>query len=343
MKHIILQYDTFYYDYKFLIFTAKTRRVLMNKRKKFWWMLITLCLIIFTLQWRSFNGNGEKIIKIGIIQFVEHEALDASRNGFINGLKENNFRCEIDYKNAQGDQANCVLIANQFAANNYDLILAIATPAAQSAAAVTTEIPVLVTAITNPEDAGVVKSNKKPATNVTGTSDLAPIEKQIGLIKKLKPEAKKVGILFSSNEANSKYQSEIAAQEAKKIGLKPIIFTFSQMTEIQQVVESMLDKVDVIYTPTDNMVASNMPIISKIAAQKAIPVICGEVNLVSKGAIGTYGMDYYELGKITSKQAIKILKEGARPENMPIEYLQSAKLVLNHEIIKKMNLKEISP
>ena len=315
----------------------------MNKHKKNWWLLTILCLIIFTLMWQSFNKNGDKVIKIGIIQFVEHEALDASRNGFIDGLKENGFKCEIDYKNAQGDQANCNLIVNQFAANNYDLILAIATPAAQSAAAATSKTPILVTAVTNPEDAGLVKSNENPQTNVTGTSDLAPIKKQIELIKKLKPEAQRIGILFSSNEANSKHQAEIAEKEAEKMGLKSQIFTFSQITEIQQVVESMLGKIDAIYTPTDNMVASNMPLISKLASQSAVPVICGEVNLVSKGAAGTYGMDYYELGKITAKQAIKILKNESNPQNMPIEYLQNAELVLNHEVIKKMNLKEISP
>ena len=319
----------------------RLEKTYMNKRKNLWWVLIPSCLIIFTLMWQGFNKSSEKGLKIGIIQFVEHEALDASRNGFVSYLKEYGFKGKIDYKNAQGDQANCTLIANQFVSQDYDLVLAIATPAAQSVAAVTSEIPILVTAVTNPEDAGLVKSNQTPGTNVTGTSDLAPIAKQISLIKKLKPEAQKVGILFSSNEANSKYQAEIATRESEEIGLKPHLFTFSQMTEIQQVVESMLGKVDAIYTPTDNMVASNMELISKTALQNGLPVICGEVNLISKGATGTFGMDYFELGKLTAKQAIKILDGKGKPESMPIEYLQNAKLSLNKEIIKKLNLEEI--
>lgn len=310
----------------------------MNKHKKFWWLLIPSCLIIFTLMWQGFNKTSEKTLKIGIIQFVEHEALDACKNGFIDGLKESGFRGKIDYKSAQGDQANCTLIANQFVGEGCDLILAIATPAAQSVAAVTSKIPILVTAVTNPEDAGLVKSNENPGANVTGTSDLAPIAKQIGLIKKLKPKAKTVGILFSSNEANSKYQAEIAAREAKRIDLNPKIFTFSQMTEVQQVVESMLGKVDAIYTPTDNMVASSMELISRTALRGGIPVICGEVNLVSKGATGTFGMDYFELGKLTAEQAIKILEGKNRPENMPVEYLKNVKLLINAEAIKKLNL-----
>lgn len=305
--------------------------------KKFWWLLVPSCLIIFTLIWQSFNKNSEKTLKIGILQFVEHEALDASRNGFIEGLKEQGFDGKIDYKNAQGDQANCTLIANQFVSEGVDLILTIATPAAQSVAAVTSEIPILATAITDFKETGLTQAN------LTGTSDLAPVAKQVGLIKQLKPKTRKIGILFSSNEANSKFQAEIAIKEAEKIGLTPQIFTFSQMTEIQQVVESMLGKVDAIYTPTDNMVASNMELISKTALQGNIPVICGEVNLISKGAAGTFGMDYYKLGKLTAKQAIEILEGKSKPENMPIQYLENVKFALNQEIIKKLNLKEMSP
>lgn len=199
---------------------------------------------------------------------------------------------EIDYKNAQADQSNCTLIANHFVSENCDLIFAIATPAAQSAAAVTNKIPILVTAITNPEGANLVKSNEKPETNVSGTSDLAPIAKQIELIKKIKPDTKNIAVLYSSSEANSKFQAEIALNEAKKLGLNAKEFTFSQITEIQQIVESMQGKIDAIYTPTDNMVASNMTLISKTALNLGIPVICGEDNLLAKGAAGTFGVNY---------------------------------------------------
>lgn len=283
--------------------------------------------------------NNDKSMKIGIIQFVEHDALDSSRNGFIYQLKKQGLNVKIEYRNAQGDQSNCAIIANQLVNKNCNLILAIATPAAQSVAAITDKIPILVTAITNPEDAGLVVSNKRPQTNVTGTSDLAPISQQILLIKKIKPDVKKIGILFSSNEANSKYQVEIAKKECEKLKLKFKLFNFSQMNEIQQIVESMVNKVDVIYTPTDNAIASNMELISKIALSKSIPVICGESNLLSKGATGTVGVDYYELGKLTADQAVQILKYGKKTQDIPIGYMTDAKLSLNYKILNKLGIK----
>lgn len=312
----------------------------MNKKSH--WLLLPSCLIIFTLLWQMCNINNEKTMKIGIIQLVEHEALDETRNGFTEGLKELGFNGKIVYKNAGDDLATCSLIANQLVSENCDLILAIATPAAQAIASVTSEIPILVTPITNPKDAGLVKSNENPQTNVTGTSDLPPISQQIALIKKLKPESKKLGILFSSKEANSKFQADIAINEAEKIGFDTQIFNFSQATEIEQIVQSMLSKVDAIYTPTDNMVASNMELISKTAMQENVPVICSDINLIKKGAVGTLGIDYFELGKLTANQAIKILNKESIPQNMPIEHIKNAKLFLNKEMLKKLNLKEIS-
>lgn len=341
---LIYNYDTLYRyrDVRIIVIKINIRRIYMNKHKKFWWLLLPSCLIIFTLLWRSTENNQQnKVQKIGILQLVEHEALDAARKGFIEGLKELGFEGKINCKNAGDDLSTCTLIANQFVSENCDLILTIATPAAQSVAGVTSEIPILATPITNHENAGLVKSNENPQTNVTGTSDLPPISKQISLIKTLKPETQNVGILFSLKETNSKYQADIAIKEAEKIGLKSQVFTFSQVAEIQQVIESMCTKVDAIYTPTDNMVASNMELISKTAMEYGIPVICSDVNLISKGAVGTFGVDYFELGKLTAKQAMKILENDAMPQNMPIEYIENAQLRLNHEIIKKLNLKEI--
>ncbi len=268
--------------------------------------------------------------------------MDAARQGFIDEIEKSGLEVEIDYKNAQADQSNCTLIANHFVSENCDLIFAIATPAAQSAVAVTSRIPILVTAITNPESAGLVKSNEKPETNVSGTSDLAPIAKQIELIKKIKPDAKNIAVLYSSSEANSKFQAEIAINEAQKLGLNAKEFTFSQITEIQQVVESMQGKIDAIYTPTDNMVASNMTLISKTALNLGIPVICGEDNLLSKGAAGTFGVNYRELGEITGDQAKKILTEQGVPQNMPIEYIKNSKLAVNEEVLAKLNLSIIN-
>lgn len=338
----IVLYDTRYRKILVLIIDKKLiRKGVFSMKEKRWWILIifiTLAIIGIFKQ----GGQNKKAFKIGILQFTEHEALDAARQGFIDEIKKSGLEVEIDYKNAQADQSNCTLIANHFVSENCDLIFAIATPAAQSVAAVISRIPILVTAITNPESAGLVKSNEKPETNVSGTSDLAPISKQIELIKKIKPDAKNIAVLYSSSEANSKFQAEIALNEAKKLGLNAKEFTFSQITEIQQVVESMQGKVDAIYTPTDNMVASNMALISKTALNLGIPVICGKDNLLSKGAAGTFGVNYRELGKITANQAKKILTKQDKPENMPIEYIKNSKLAINEEVLAKLNLSTVN-
>ncbi len=306
--------------------------------KKLSGTFILMALITFGIIWQIGQRSSKQTLKVGIIQLVEHEALDSSRLGFIEGLKESECEGDIIYKNASDDLATCSLIANQFVSEGCSLILAIATPAAQSTAAVTSKIPILITPITNPEDVGLVKSNEKPGVNVTGTSDLPPVAKQIKLIKDLKPETKKIGILFSSREANSKYQAEIAFEEAEKIGFNPEFFTFSQMTEIQQVMETIPNDIDAIYTPTDNMVASNMELISKIALSKKMPVVCSDENLVCKGAVGTFGIDYFQLGKLTAKQAIKILKGETSPESMPIEYLEDVTLTLNRKVLEELRI-----
>lgn len=332
----ILMYDTRYRKIFILNKKLNYKGVLTMKEKR-WWILIIFIILAIIGIFRQGN-QSKKTFKIGILQFTEHEALDAARQGFIDEIEKSGLEVEIDYKNAQADQSNCTLIANHFVSENCDLIFAIATPAAQSVAAVTNKIPILVTAITNPESAGLVKSNEKPETNVSGTSDLAPIRKQIELIKKIKPEAKNIAVLYSSSEANSKFQAEIALNEAKKLGLNAKEFTFSQITEIQQITESMQGKIDAIYTPTDNMVASNMTLISKTALNLGIPVICGEDNLLSKGAAGTFGVNYNELGAITAGQAIKILTGQDTPEKMPIKYIRNSKLAINEEVLAKLNL-----
>ncbi len=283
------------------------------------------------------------IKKIGILQLVEHDALDEARKGFVDGLAEYGLvdgeNITIDYENAQGEQSNCCLLTNKLINKKSDLILSIATPAAQALANASKDIPILITAITSPQSAGLVETNEKPNTNVTGTSDLAPVKKQIGLIKDLVPSAKKIGILFCSNEANSEYQVSLAVQEIEKLGLQSQIFTVSQSSEVAQVVQSMVGNVDAIYTPTDNMMASTMPTISSIATEAGIPIVCGETNVVRKGAIGTYGMDYYKLGKLTAHQAFEILVNHKKPQDMPIEYLEQNDLTLNNDIINALNIK----
>ena len=274
-------------------------------------------------------------IKIGVIQLVEHPALDKSYQGFVDGLAEagyvNGENIVIDYQNAQGEQANCITIANKFVNDKDDLIFAIATPAAQAVANFTKKIPILITAVTDPETAKLVKSNKKPETNVSGTSDLTPVKAQIVLLKKILPAAKKVGILYCSSEANSIFQVDIAKEACKVEGLEYIEGSVSSSNEIQQVAQSLVGKVDAFYVPTDNMLAAGMANVAMVANTAKIPVICGEEGMVASGGLATYGINYYELGKLTSAQAVKILNGQASPESMPIEYLEKFDFTYNKD------------
>ncbi|BED92435.1 MAG: ABC transporter substrate-binding protein [Candidatus Paraimprobicoccus trichonymphae] len=286
----------------------------------------------------------DKLIKIGIIQLVEHEALDDARCGFIEelgklGYKDNE-NIKINYQNAQGDQSVCNLIANKLIRDNSDLIFAISTPCAQAVSNLTKDIPILITAVTDPESANLVKSNQRPYKNVTGTSDLVPIEKQIKLITRLNNKIKKIAILYGSSEVSSKYQADIALKEAEKLGLQAQIFTASNSNDMQQITENISKNFEAVYLPTDNLTNSCMPTIYQTTMKNNIFIVCSEITIVNKGAIGTYGVVYDELGKMTARQAVKILKKESTPQNMPIEYsIDNSKLVLNWDVINKLNIK----
>lgn len=280
--------------------------------------------------------------KIGVIQLVEHAALDAAYKGFVDGLKEAGFEdgknITIDYQNAQGDQSNCQTIANKLINDQNNLILAIATPAAQAVANTTKDIPILVTAVTDPAAAKLVASNEAPGGNVSGTSDLTPVKEQIGLITKLVPSVKKVGLLYCSSEANSKFQIEIAKKELEALGLEGVEATVSNSNEIQQVTQSLVGKVEAIYIPTDNMLAAGMATVAQVTTPSKLPVIVGEEGMVNNGGTATYGINYYNLGKLTAAQAVAILKDGKKTAEMPIEYASEGTLVVNQEALKTMGI-----
>lgn len=266
-----------------------------------------------------------KVFKIGVVQLTEHVALDASYEGFVEGLKEAGYEegknITIDYQNAQGDQSNCLTIADKFVNDGVDLILAIATPAAQAAASKTTDIPILVTAVTDPASSGLVDTNEAPGGNVSGTSDLTPVKEQIELLHELLPEAKNVGILYCSAEDNSQFQADLAMTALEEKGMTGEAYTFSTLDEIQSVVDSMKGKVDAIYTPTDNKVAEGMATVSMIATEAGLAVIPGESGMVENGGLATYGLSYFNLGKLTGAQAASILAGEAETSTMPIGYL----------------------
>ena len=276
----------------------------------------------------------QKVIKIGAIQLVEHPALDASYKGFVDGLKAAGYgdgkNIKLMYENAQGEQSNCVTIADKFISQRCDIIFAIATPAAQAVANKTETTPILVTAVTDPKTAGLVESNEKPGTNVTGTSDLTPCAAQIQLLKKLLPNTKKVAMLYCSSEENSRFQINLAKAECDRQGLTYVDATVSNTNEVQQVVQSLVGKVDAIYTPTDNMIASTMATVSLVTTPAKIPVITGEDGMVQGGGLATYGINYYELGKQTAKMAVEVIN-GKKPRDMPIQYLDKCDFTYNKE------------
>ena len=218
--------------------------------------------------------------------------------------------------------------AEKFVNDGDDLIYAIATPAAQAASAATTTIPIVLSAVTDPAESGLVASNDAPGGNVTGTSDLTPVAEQIDLLKQLLPDAKTVGILFCTAESNSEIQAQMARDACDKAGLAHADYTVSSSNEIQTVVESMIGKVDVIYAPTDNTIAAGMATVASVATDNKIPIICGEENMVNEGGLATYGIDYYQLGYMAGEQAVEILKDGKKPADIPIGYLSADKCTI---------------
>jgi len=288
----------------------------------------------------SQQQQAEKV-KLGIIQIVEHPALDAARNGFLDVLAENGYKdgenLELDYQNAQGQQDNLQTIANKFAQDKKTLILAIATPSAQAMADKTSEIPILITAVTDPVEAKLVKSMDKPGTNITGTTDMNPIKEQLQLIKDIIPTVKKVGIIYNSSEVNSQVQARACKDIAPELGLEIVEAPITASNEVMQGAQSLVGRCDAIYIPTDNMVVAAISSVVKVGESNKLPVFGAEANTVASGAIGTYGIDYYKLGRQTGEMALRILK-GEKPQDMAIERQKELTLTLNPAAAERMGV-----
>lgn len=278
--------------------------------------------------------------KIGLLQLVQHEALDKCNEGFIAALDASGISYEVDQQNAAGDTPTCTTIAQKFVNDGDDLIFAIATGAAQACAAETEDIPIVLTAVTDPAGSGLVDTNEAPGGNVTGSSDLTPVAKQIELLTQILPEAKSVGILYCSAESNSEIQAQLAHEACEAAGLTATDYTVATSNDIQTVVESMVGNVDVIYAPTDNVIAAGMPTVAMIANANGLPTIVGEEGMCTAGGLATYTIDYTELGKVAGEMAVKILTEGASPAEMPIEYYPDDKLrlVVNEETAAELGI-----
>ena len=298
-------------------------------------MLILLMLV--------FPVRANQVMRIGVIQIVEHPSLDAARQGFIDLLAEKGYvageKVSYDLQNAQGDISIANTIAQKFLVERPDLILAIATPTAQAVANVITDIPILITAVTDPVAAGLVESMELPNTNVSGTTDLTPVAKQIELLLKFQPDTGKVGIIYNAGEVNSLVQVEIARRVCQEKGLKLVEVTADTSANVLQAAQSLAGRVDAFYVPTDNTVVSAIESVVMVAEDYDLPLIVGEADSVERGGLATEGLSYYSLGRQTGEMALKVLRGKARVENLPIESQQTTRLVINAAAAEKMGIK----
>ena len=286
--------------------------------------------------------KAEKV-NVGIVQLVEHAALDAANKGFVEGLASKGYKegqnIAYDRQNAQADQSNLQNIAHRFVNNKVNLICAIATPAAQTVANVTSDIPIVATAVTDYKTAKLVKDNAKPGTNVTGTTDMNPVEQQLDLLLKVVPNAKSVGTIYCSSEVNSQLQIEILKKAAAAKGVTVKEATVSNVNDIQQAARSLVGKVQAIYVPTDNVLASAMPTLISVTEEAKLPVICGEGGMVKAGGVATLGVDYYKLGFQAGEMAADILSGKSKPADMAIQAQKEFKAMVNLKEAEKIGLK----
>ena len=297
-------------------------------------ILCAIMALVMMLAVTGCGGNDSETVKIGVIQFMQHASLDEAYQGFVDGLAEAGYvegeNLKIDFQNASGEVSNCQQICDIFANSGIDLALAIATPAAQSAVNVfqETDIPVFFTAVTDAVGAGLVESNEAPGKNVTGTLDMPVIADQIAVIKDVLPEAQKIAILYTSSEANSEIQANEAKAAAEALGMEVLIQTSSSSNDIPQVIASVVGSVDAIYIPSDNAFASAMATVNQAAVENQIPVFCAVEAMIAEGGIATTAIDYYELGKQTAAQAVRVLN-GESASEIAVETQKECALVVN--------------
>lgn len=296
-------------------------------------IFMVIAIIIAVLMAGCGKKEDEKI-KIGITQIIEHPALDASKDGFLKALADSGYdetKVEIEEQNAQGDFGTAQTIAKSYVDDNKDMIFAISTPSAQAAYNATKEIPVMITAVTDPEAAGLT------GDNISGTSDMAPVGKQMELIKNMLPEAKKVGIVYNTSEQNSEVLVNMAIKECERLGLEVITSGITSVNEISPALDALLGKIDVLYTPTDNLIVAAVPLVLQKSNDAEVPVIGCIKEMVEQGALATETIDYYQLGYQAGEMAVKVL-EGADIKDMPVETLKNTQLIINKKALEKFNI-----
>ena len=287
------------------------------------------------------NSGSEDKIKIGVLQQLEHVALDQAREGFVKALEDNGLKdgekIVLDIQNAQADQSNLQTMADRLISEENDIILAIATGAAQTVAGKTKDIPILITAVTDPVDAGLVNSMENPGTNVSGTSDASPMAEQIDLMLQLSPNVKTVGVLYTSSEDNSVLQvSQLKPILAAK-NLEIVEQTVTNSNDVQQAAQSIVNKCDAIYIPTDNVLASSIALVASVANDAKVPVIVGESGMVTGGGFATIGIDYFNLGYQTGEMAVRILN-GEDVSTMAVETQKDFAYTINGDVAEILGI-----
>ncbi len=305
--------------------------------------LMTMVLVL-VLAMTMFTGCGSEsgdMLKVGIVQLTEHPSLNTIRESIIQGLEDEGYvdgeNIKIDYQNGQNDMSIMKNIAQTFVGNEVDVIIAIATPAAQAALSETTDIPIVFAAITDPVDAGLIDSLEAPGGNVTGTSDEVSAADIMDLAKEINPEFKTIGALYNVGEDNSNAVVKGLKDYAAKNGFKVVESTFTNSSEVQQAAQYLADKADVVFSPIDNTVASSMAVVTDIFNKQQIPFYVSADSMVQDGGLATYGIDYTVLGKETATMVADIL-EGASPATMAVKKMSDMKVYINTDTAKAIGM-----
>lgn len=313
--------------------------------KKTVWTLLTVILIMAlcagcgsvranteSAEDKDTVAGAEKLLTIGVVQYIEHSSLDSAYRGFLAALEDAGYmeKVTLDVQNAQGDVNNLSTIADRFVGADVDLVLSVTTDATQIMASKTTQIPIVATAVTSYLESGLVQSEEKPGGNVTGTSDMNPVTAQIDLLVDLVPDVKSIGIIYNAGEDNSVLQVNMAKEHIKALGIGCHEVNVTNSAEVQQAIQSLAGKCDAVYVPTDNVVASAMPTVHSVAMDNKLPVIVATSDMAMEGGLATMGISYYEIGYQAGEMAVEILDNGANPGEMPIQYAKTSdEIVIN--------------
>ena len=306
-------------------------------------LLVVGILLTSLISLHQLKADKKKdVFRIGISQFITHQSLDATREGFVDELAKQGYvegkNIEIDLQNAQGEQRNLKTISQQLAESS-DVVLAIATPSAQSLANTTQTTPVIFSAVTDPVSAKLVESREHPGGNVTGTSDQSSdaISTQINLIKKVLPKAKTIGILYTQSEPNSVVQKDEAKRLLGEKGFTVVEKTILDSNNVKAAAESLMAEVDMVFVPTDNIISSTMETVKQVSIKHKVPVFGGSTEMVAVGGLYNYGTNYEELGRQTARMLIRVLK-GEKPENIAVELPEKLELHTNKEMADALGI-----